>query len=140
LCDERLRHDLEAGVEGKGPCTPRERILAVFDVLGTWFASPEYQGCPFIKAASEYAAEEDPIRAAAQSHKAFLNEYLLGLAREAGASRPERLATRLLLLIEGAIVLRQILDRRDAAVEAREAACALMDAELPSASSASPRP
>jgi AcrR family transcriptional regulator len=126
LCDERLRRDLEAGVEGRKPTSPAERLLAVFDVLHTWLSSPEYQGCPFIKASSEYASARDPIHAAAQSHKEFLNAYLLEQARALGEDEPERLSTRLLLLIEGAIVVRQVLGRRDAAVEAREAARALL--------------
>jgi AcrR family transcriptional regulator len=132
LCDERLRRDLERGVDRCGSPRPSDRILAVFDVLDAWFSCEDYQGCPFIKASAEYSAPDDPIHAVARSHKEFLNAYLLRHAREAGARNPDQLATRLVLLIEGAVVLRQVLGRRDAAREAREAARCLLTASLES--------
>jgi AcrR family transcriptional regulator len=125
LCDERLRRALEAGVEARTD-DPAGKLLAVFDVLDAWFESPEYRGCPFIKASAEYAGAEDPIHRAAAAHKRYVQDYLLTLARDAEVARPEEVATRLSLLVEGAIVLRQVLGTRDAAGQAREAARALL--------------
>jgi AcrR family transcriptional regulator len=129
LCDERLRDALEAGVRERSG-DPQGRLLAVFDVLESWFESPEYRGCPFIKASAEYSGPDDPIHDAAASHKRYVLDYLLSLAREAGVPRPDELATRLSLLVEGAIVLHQVLGKRDAARDAREAARTLLTEAL----------
>ena len=38
--------------------TPRQRLLAVFDILGDWFGQDEFRGCLFLNAASEYCGLE----------------------------------------------------------------------------------
>jgi hypothetical protein len=36
---------------------PRERILAVYNVLGALFAQPDYRGCAFMNATAEAAPD-----------------------------------------------------------------------------------
>lgn len=40
--------------------TPVERLLATFDVLGAWYAQPDFRGCPFINAVLEIADSSHP--------------------------------------------------------------------------------
>ena len=44
----------ETAVSERGN-TPKERLLATFDVLRDWYASPNFRGCPFINAVLEIA-------------------------------------------------------------------------------------
>jgi len=122
----RLRAALDE-VEGG----PRDRLLAVFDVFGAWFAEPDFHGCIFVKAAGEYPDFSDPIHAAAADYKRQLLAELVELARAAEAPSPRLLAQRLLLLLEGAAALAQVLGGAEAARQARDTAALLLRQMLP---------
>jgi AcrR family transcriptional regulator len=111
--------------------TPRERLLAIFDVLGDAFAQPNYHGCAFVNASAE-ARPGSPIDQAVTEYRSWLRALLVELAADAGAAQPERLARQLHLLYDGAAVSAQIDHDPEAAVPARDAAVALMDAALSS--------
>jgi len=128
---ETLRARLE-GISGG----PRERLLAVFDVFGAWFAEPDFHGCLFVKAAGEFPDLADPIHAAAADYKRLLLAELIELARQAGAPSPRLLAQRLLLLLEGATVLAQVLGGQESARQARDTAALLVRQMLPEQSQA----
>jgi AcrR family transcriptional regulator len=116
--------------------TPQQRLLAVFDVLGEWFATAEFRGCLFINAASEYCGLDQRIGDLAARHKRFVREEIQRLAREAGAKHPAALADQLALLVEGAIVL-ALLEKSPAwAATAKDAARTLIRSALPTATSA----
>ncbi len=107
---------------------PRQRLLAVFDWLERAVRSPEFHGCLFIKAASEYPAGEDLPRQAAEAFKADCHQVLAGLCREAGAADPDGLARQLQLLLEGALVMAFLQRHPQAAGDARRAAEILLAA------------
>lgn len=75
---------------------PRRRPEAVFAHLEHFYATDGARGCAFLNAAAEGAGGE-----AAAAEKRWLEDFLAGLCREAGLRDPERLASRLLLLIDG---------------------------------------
>lgn len=102
--------------------TPGARLLAVFEVLGEWFARPDFNGCMFIKAAAEYPDLDHPIHAAAALHHRKVLAYLKDLAAAAGAKRPARLARDILLLMQGAIAVTQVNGPLGAAREAARVA------------------
>jgi len=135
--DETFRHWFTRAVEARSQ-DPVERLLALFDVLGEWFASADFRGCVFINAAAEYGGADDPIHAAAAEHKRLVEGYVVGLARAAGAANPQRLARSLTLLMEGATVLAHATgDGQSIAQDARvAAACHLQAASLPPRSAA----
>src|ERR1700744_6389335 len=54
---------LQAEVERRAQ-TPAQRLLAIFDVFGEWFARADFEGCSFINVMLELADREDPVRAA----------------------------------------------------------------------------
>lgn len=111
--------------------TPRERLIAVFDVLHEWFKEPEFRGCMFVKASSEFMDRNDPIHKASAAHKRVLLDYFTDLATQAGARKPHAFAGQLLLLKEGAIVMAHLDDPDQVALTAKAAARTLIDTHLP---------
>jgi AcrR family transcriptional regulator len=109
------------------PGGPRERLLAVFDWLAEAVRSPEFHGCLFIKAASEYPAAEDLPRQAALAFKEVCLRLLESLCRDLGADDPEGLARQLQLLIEGTLVMAFLQRNPQASGDARRAASKLLE-------------
>ena len=128
LRDRRFRDWLFARMRALGG-TPRAQVLALFDVLGEWFqgeapigaaGAPEpFRGCPFVKAAAEYADGDDAIHKMAVDHKKRIIETLGEMCHAAQLPEPERLARRLALLKEGAIADATISGDATAAAEAK---------------------
>lgn len=127
--DEESRNWLMRETERRAK-TPRERLLAIFDVLDEWFASNEFCGCMFINATAEFAQQDDPIHVTAVEHKRLFRAYIRKQAEAAGVSEPEELADRIVLLMEGAIVTAQVTGRSDTGAQARKAAEVLVAHEL----------
>jgi len=94
--------------------TPRERLLAVFDIH-----SPL---CPFIAAAVEINDPEHPARVYARDYKTAFAARLTEAAREAGASDPEALGEQLALLLDGASARSRVLNTETLATAAAIAA------------------
>ena len=104
--------------------TPRERLLAVFDVH-----SPL---CPFIKAAVEIPDAGHPARVHARDYKNAFAARLTDAAREAGATNPEQLGEQLALLLDGASARSRVLNTETLATAAAIAAV-LVDNAIPAA-------
>jgi AcrR family transcriptional regulator len=102
------------------------KLLATFDALEQWFSAPDFRGCAFINAAGEIGDGADPIRAVAKEHKQKLRDYLRQLAQEHGAGDPDDLASAFLILIDGAITVALVMDRKEAAREAQQLARKLL--------------
>ena len=102
--DEQFRNDFMRDVERRAD-TPRDRLLALFDVLGDWFAGRGFTGCMFINASAEYTDPADPIHAAAAEHKRLVCDYVRELATAAGAADPDPLAPPPMPLMAGSIGL-----------------------------------
>jgi len=121
----------EATLQELAPDDPRAKLLAMFDVLDTWFNSPEFHGCQFINAAAEFPNPHDPVHAVAAEHKRKNRDMFRDLARAAGAADPESFADQYTALVEGTLVMRQIHGRNDAARVIKPAAAALLAQHLP---------
>jgi len=104
---------------------PRERLLAVFDLLDEWMAQPGFRGCPFLNSAHELADLRHPARAVVRQHTAQVEGILRELAGELRPADADALAAELLLLFEGAIVAAVVRGGRPAR-EARNAAARLL--------------
>lgn len=94
---------------------PLARLRALFEVMDVWFNDPDFGGCLFINAASEFPNPNDPVHQAAARHKRAGGEQACELARRAGASDPQAFADAYVLLVEGTLILRQVHGRNDAA-------------------------
>lgn len=108
----------------------RERLVALFDALGEWFRSPDFHGCMFIAAGSEFGESSRAIRAAARDHKRMIAAEVAEWAAEAGAREPDLLGRQLAMLADGAMVAAH-LGGGDPAGDARRVAEALVDAAVP---------
>lgn len=106
---------------------PTRRLLAVFDLLDDWFGQPDFRGCMFINAATEFPSPNDPIHRAAAAHGALLQAQLLRFAEAAGARDAEGLARQFMLLITGAISARHANGDANAAATARATAEVLIE-------------
>ena len=123
--DGLFRNRFMAQVESMA-ATPHERLLAVFDAAGEWFADNKFFGCMFINAVGEYSQDDTPIRMACREFKTMMSRYIRGLCADAGAQNPDALAEKLALLLEGAIVTAQVSQRRGTAQVARTVAKTLI--------------
>ncbi|SDC08770.1 TetR/AcrR family transcriptional regulator [Paraburkholderia lycopersici] len=140
--DERWMRWFVAGTLACGR-TPQARLVGMFDVLREWFASEGFHGCAFLNAAGETASSDDPVRVVARDHKArlldFVREQSDAWAAASGADRrvAARLARQWLILIDGAIGVALVSGDADAALDARAAGRALLDALAPRSDSGS---
>lgn len=103
----------------------RDRVLAVFDALGEWFAEPGFSGCAFVNVAGELHADA-VSRAVAREHLVALRALLREVAADIPTADPAGLADGLMLLAEGAIVTAHVEGDRHAATRARTAAASLL--------------
>lgn len=105
--------------------SPGDRIVAVFALLGEWFALDGYRGCPFINAAAECGGQPG-VDAATRGHRDWVRTLFLRLGREAHVVDPEVLAAQLTMLYDGAMVGAQLEPDRDWARDAGVAAAGLV--------------
>ena len=102
--------------------TPRERLLAAFDIH-----SPL---CPFIAAAVEIQDPGHPARLYARDYKKAFAARLAEAADEAGATDPEQLGEQLALLLDGASARGRVLNTETFATAAAMATI-LIDNAIP---------
>lgn len=110
--------------------SPRDKLLGAFDILGEWFAMPEFFGCPFINAVAEHDKVTLPLQQLALSHREGIAALLIGLVRDAGAPDPEALTERLSIIMDGATVTAMVTRDLGTAVIARDMARAVIDDAL----------
>ena len=127
LRDEQFRNWLYRRMEELAE-GPREQLIAMFDALEEWFAEPDYRGCMFIKASSEFQDASHPSHKQAADHKRLLESHVTDLAEKAGLADPGALARQLLLLKEGAIVTAHLGHTQNPAQDAKVAALRLLKA------------
>lgn len=105
---------------------PRERLLAVYDFLASWFTSEGFRGCAFINSFGEAGGASRRITDIVREQKKHFQDYLGILAAEAGV--PGALGAQLAILAEGAITTAAISASAEPARQARAAAEVLIDA------------
>ncbi len=133
LVAEYLRHvdpDVMPGVFDRADLTPRERLLAAFEMPASMPL------CPYIAAAVELHDPQHPASRYARDYKTAVAARLAQAAREAGAADPEQLGEQLALLLDGASARTRALDS-DSFPTAAAVAAVLIDNAI---SASSPRP
>jgi hypothetical protein len=120
----RFDPDVLPEVFDRTDLTPRERLLAAFDIN-----SPL---CPFIAAAVEISDADHPAREYARDYKKAIAARFTETAREAGATDPEQLGEQLALLLDGASARNRVLNTEGFATAAATAAI-LIDNAIPTA-------
>ncbi|WP_213000329.1 TetR/AcrR family transcriptional regulator [Winogradskya consettensis] len=109
--------------------TPRDRLVGVFDVLIDYVSAPAYRGCAFYNASAE-SEKGGVAEEMSDANRAWTQELLVGLAREAGAPDPATLAAQLVILYDGASAGARLDRHPEAAVTARAMAAILVDAAI----------
>ena len=112
------------------PGSPRDQLEELFRTLERWTTRPDWRGCPFTNAATEFPEPDHPARRVAEANKRELRQRLRKLARAAGAANATALADQLMLLFEGAYSSAQTCGARGPAVSVVKAAEALLAAHL----------
>ena len=97
----------ETAVSDRGN-TPKERLLATFDVLQEWYASPDFRGCPFINAVLEIADVDHPAHQISIQVRETIRNQIMQLARQAGVEDPDSFSQQYLLLMGGASLMATI--------------------------------
>jgi AcrR family transcriptional regulator len=105
---------------------PRDRLLAVFDVLAELGLATSFRGCAFIRAHAEAHAEAT-VKAVCDEARSWMRGLFAELARDAGAPVPQSLAAQLILLYDGTAVAAQMDRDPTAARSARNAAALMLD-------------
>jgi len=84
--------------------TPQGRLLAIFDLFGDWFRSPDFEGCAFIRVLLEITDPASDVRQASVRSLANIRVYLADLAAAAGIADPDSFARQWHILLKGAII------------------------------------
>lgn len=98
--DRRWRSHVQDAVDACDD--PVAAVTAPFDALRTW-SGTNGRGCAFINALAELPDPAHPAHRVAAAQKTWLLDLFEQLATRAGHSDPAALATRLLVLHEGAL-------------------------------------
>ncbi|MDR7278344.1 TetR/AcrR family transcriptional regulator [Catenuloplanes atrovinosus] len=107
---------------------PRDRLLAIYDMLARWFDEDDFRGCVFINTFGELGTASPRVAEIVRAHKAEFQARVARLCAEAGA--PEWLAPQLAILAEGAQTTAAIAGTNAAAGHARAAAEILIGTAL----------
>lgn len=84
--------------------SPAQRLLAIFEIFGEWFARPDFEGCSFVTTLLEVCDRESPVRQACVQHLANIRSYLRELAEQAGVTDPDSFARQWHILMKGSII------------------------------------
>lgn len=131
LRDEWEGQALMRAVEKVAGNDPRAKLLGFLDVFDVWFNDPTFRGCIFLNAAAEFPNPHDPVHKAAAVHKHKSREIYRDLCIAAGGNDAEAFADRFAMLVEGALIMRHVYHRNDAAATARVMAEQLMSEFIP---------
>jgi AcrR family transcriptional regulator len=109
--------------------TPKEKILAVFDSMAEAVAKPDFRGCAFARASAE-ARPGSSVRAMCDESRAWNLALFADLAKQAGATDPDRVAQQLRVLYDGAMVSAHVDTSNTAVAAARAMAEMVLDQAL----------
>lgn len=132
LIQETLRRRgdrIEAHLEqytGDANASPEDRILSVFDAMQDWSERPEFNGCYFVNALTEYGASGGEIGELARAYKQRFLDFLNLLCIEVSVVDPEDTSRILFMMIEGATVSRMSLDDPDSFARAKKIAAKIL--------------
>jgi AcrR family transcriptional regulator len=109
---------------------PKDRVLAVFDVLGELVSQPDFRGCSFMNAVAE-APEGGPELAAAANFRAWVHGMFGELVAALAVKDPSTLVGQLVVLYDGAVAAAQMDASPASAQAAKTLATMAVDAARP---------
>ena len=81
---------------------PRALLEALLSEIARRIGGPAYRGCPFLNLATEFPDDNHPGRIAARTNKEELRARLGTIIAKLGVDDPNRVASQMALLINGA--------------------------------------
>jgi AcrR family transcriptional regulator len=88
---------------------PRDKLVAVFEVLAADTAAPGYRGCPMLNTSTEFPERNHPAHLESVSHEEQVCAWFRTLSAAAGAGDPDRLAEELIVILNGAYATADVL-------------------------------
>ncbi|MHB0775613.1 TetR/AcrR family transcriptional regulator [Halomonas sp. WWR20] len=98
---ERFKTSLERAVQTE--TTAEGKLHALFDWHARWFASADFHGCMFIKAAEEFGQAQASVLAISRHHKAWVRTLIEDVLADMD-SNTKHMASLIQLLLDGMIV------------------------------------
>jgi AcrR family transcriptional regulator len=83
---------------------PRALLEALLSEIARRIGGPAFRGCPFLNLATEFPDDNHPGRVIARANKEKMRARLATIVAKLGAADPDRTASQLALLINGAYV------------------------------------
>jgi len=114
------------GVEEQHTEDPRALLDALLSGIAKRIAHPAFRGCPFLNLATEFPDENHPGRVIARNNKEELRARLATIVARLGVSDPNRTASQIMLIINGAYVTGLIAESRDLRGDLIDAATKLL--------------
>jgi AcrR family transcriptional regulator len=107
----------------------RAEIIGWASFVGSEVASWSHRGCPFMNSIAELPDRQHPARQLIEAHKANQIRRLALLCAKAGAVNPDKTASEIMFLLEGAQVSAQNMSVSDIGERLQEIVTAILDRE-----------
>jgi len=108
----------------------RSQLRAQLAGIVKFTSHPRYRGCPFMNVSAEFPDQNHPGRVVAKELTEELRRRLRGLVDQLGVANPEELSEQLVLLIDGAFSVAQVLGSEGPQKYLVQTADALIDAQV----------
>jgi AcrR family transcriptional regulator len=92
------------GVEEQHAGDPRALLEALLSGIAEKIGRPAYRGCPFLNLATEFPDQNHPGRVIARDNKEDMRARLATVVAKLGVRDPNRTASQIALIINGAFV------------------------------------
>ena len=113
-------------VEAQHADNPHALLDALLSGIAERIGRPAYRGCPFLNLATEFPDDNHPGRVIARNNKEAMRARLATIAAKLGVSDPDRTASQIALLINGALVTGLITQPADLKSDLVDAAVKLL--------------
>ena len=114
------------GVEEQHAGDPRALLEALLSGIAEKIGRPAYRGCPFLNLATELPDKNHPGRVIAQDNKEDMRARLATIIAKLGVGDPNRTASQIALIINGAFVTGLIAEPADLRGDLIDAAMKLL--------------
>jgi AcrR family transcriptional regulator len=91
-------------IEERHAADPSAVLDALLGGIAKRIGRPDYRGCPFLNLATEFPDVNHPGRVIGRRNKEQLRDRLRAIVTKIGASNPDRTATQIAHLVNGAYV------------------------------------
>ena len=114
------------GVEEQHAGDPRALLEALLSGIAEKIERPTYRGCPFLNLATELPDQNHPARVIARDNKEDMRARLATIIAKLGVRDPNRTASQIALIINGAFVTGLVVEPADLRGDLIDAAMKLL--------------